>query len=164
VLERRNSVGADTLVHGLQGPFNEAYEPLGWLTVDSDGAGEPRNYERSLDLLEGVASVRYEMGESLYEREAFVSVPDRVCVMHLRVRGAAKLNLALELGSPHPSERSHEDEGIVWLEGRAPAHVGPHYWAEETAVVYDPGSGLHFAAGLVLNVTDGVVGQTSGGH
>ena len=163
VLERRDYVAADTLVHGLQGPFNEAYQPLGWLTVASDGAGEPRDYERSLDLLEGVASVRYEMGESLYEREAFVSVPDRVFVMHLRTRGAAKLNLALELGSPHPSDLSHEDGGIAWLEGRAPAHVVPHYWAEEPAVVYDPGSGLRFAAGLVLKVTDGVVRQESGG-
>jgi alpha-L-fucosidase 2 len=163
VLERRDYVEADTLVHGLQGPFNEAYQPLGWLTVDIEGAGEPRNYERSLDLLEGVASVRYEMGESLYEREAFVSVPDRAFVMHLRARGSAKLNLELELGSPHPSERSHEDEGIAWLEGRAPAHVVPHYWAEEPAVVYDPGSGLRFAVGLVLNVTNGVVRQESDG-
>ncbi len=163
VLERRDYVEADTLVHGLQGPFNEAYQPLGWLTVDVEGVGELRDYERSLDLLEGVASVRYKMGESLYEREAFVSVPDRAFVMHFRVRGAAKLNLSLELGSPHPSELSHEDEGIAWLEGRAPAHVVPHYWAEEPAVVYDPGSGLRFAAGLVLNVTDGVVRQESGG-
>ncbi|MGD0040631.1 MAG: glycoside hydrolase family 95 protein [Isosphaeraceae bacterium] len=163
VLERRDYVAADTLVHGLQGPFNEAYQPLGWLTVASDGADEPRDYERSLDLLEGVASVRYEMGESLYEREAFVSAPDGVFVMHLRIRGAAKLNLALELGSPHPSDLSHEDGGIAWLEGRAPAHVVPHYWAEEPAVVYDPGSGLRFAAGLVLKVTDGVVRQERSG-
>ena len=163
VLERGDYVEADTLVHGLQGPFNEAYQPLGWLSVDSEGAGELRNYERSLDLLEGVASVRYELGESLYEREAFVSVPDRALVMHLRVRGAAKLNLSLALGSPHPSELSHENGGIAWLEGKAPAHVVPHYWAEEPAVVYDPSSGLRFAAGLVLKVTNGVVWQESGG-
>ena len=163
VLERRDYVEADKLVHGLQGPFNEAYQPLGWLVVDCDGAGEPLNYERSLDLLEGIASVRYEVGETLYEREAFASVPDRVFVMHLRARGAAKLNLALELGSPHPNNLSYDDEAIAWLDGRAPAHVVPHYWAEEPPVVYDPGSGLRFAAGLALKVTDGIVRQESSG-
>jgi alpha-L-fucosidase 2 len=162
VLERRDYVEADALVHGLQGPFNEAYQPLGWLTVNIEAAGELRNYERSLDLQEGVASIRYEIGECLYEREAFVSVPDRAFVMHLRARGPAKLNLALELGSPHPSEESHEDKDIAWLEGRVPAHVVPDYWPEEPAVVYDPGSGLRFAAGLAVNLTDGVVRQESG--
>jgi alpha-L-fucosidase 2 len=163
VLERRAYVEADTLVHGLQGPFNEAYQPLGWLTVGLEGTGEVRNYERSLNLLEGVASVRFEIGDSLYEREAFVSVPDRAFVMHLRVRGAAKLNLALELGSPHPSKRALDEDGIAWLEGRAPTHVVPHYWAEEPAVVYDPGSGLRFVAGLALSVSGGVVRQPADG-
>ena len=62
VIERRDYVEADALVHGLQGPFNEAYQPLGWLTVDFDGISGPHNYERSLDLSEGVAAVRYEVG------------------------------------------------------------------------------------------------------
>jgi alpha-L-fucosidase 2 len=164
VLERRAYVEADALVHGLQGPFNESYQPLGWLTVGLEGGtGEVRNYERSLDLREGVASVRFEAGDSLYEREAFVSVPDRAFVMHLRVRGAAKLNLLLEVGSPHPSRQACEGDGIVWLEGRSPAHVVPHYWAEEPAVVYDAGSGLSFVAGLALSVTGGVVRSAADG-
>ena len=37
VIERHDYVEADALVRGLQGPFNEAYQPLGWLTVDFDG-------------------------------------------------------------------------------------------------------------------------------
>jgi alpha-L-fucosidase 2 len=165
VLQRRAYADADSLVHGLQGPFNEAYQPLGWLTVDIAGtsAGELRNYERSLDLTRGVVSVRYKVGDILFERETFVSAPDRAFVMHLRVEGAAKLNLAVDLGGPHPNEPAYQDEGIVWLEGRAPAHVVPHYWAEEPAIVYAPGSGLRFAVGLVLSVKGGVVRQANGG-
>ena len=164
VLERRAYAEADTLVHCLQGPFNEAYQPLGWLTVDFEGAGEIRAYERSLNLSEGVVSVRYELGASLYEREAFISVPDRAFVMHLRVRGGAKLNLALELNSPHPFERACEEEGIAWLEGRTPAHVVPHYWDEEPAIVYDPRSGLRFAVGLALSVSGGLARHSGSGN
>jgi alpha-L-fucosidase 2 len=163
VLERRDYVAADTLVHRLQGPFNEAYQPLGWLSVDVEDAGELRDYERSLDLLEGVASVRCEINESLYEREAFVSFPDRAFVMNLTVTGAAKLNLTIALGSPHPNGRSHGDEGMAWLDGRAPEHVVPDYWAEEPSVVYDVGSGLRFVVGLGVNVIDGWVRQESDG-
>ena len=75
VIECREYNEADALVHGFQGPFNEAYQPLGWLTVDYDGISRPKNYERSLDLCEGVAAVRYQVGDSVYEREAFVSGP-----------------------------------------------------------------------------------------
>ena len=58
----------------------------------------------------GTASVRYEVGASAYEREAFVSAPDGVFVMHFRALGTGSLNVALELGSPHPDERYHSDE------------------------------------------------------
>ena len=155
MIERRDYVEADALVHGLQGPFNEAYQPLGWLTVDFDGISGPHNYERSLDLSEGVAAVRYEVAGSRYEREAFVSTPDRALIVHMSVRGPKRLNLEIALGSQHPSVSSYDDEGTLWLEGRAPSHVAPHYWPEEPAVVYDERSGLRFVAGVGLNVVGG---------
>ena len=150
-------------MHGLQGPFNEAYQPLGWLTVDFDGICGPHNYERSLDLSEGVAAVRYEVGGNLYEREAFVSAPDRALIIHMSVRGRGKLNLEIALRSHHPSLSSHDDEGTLWLEGRAPTHVVPHYWPEEPAVVYSEGSGLRFVTGLGLNVVGGELERAASG-
>ena len=160
---RRAYTEADALALRLQGSFNEAYQPLGYLTAEFGDDGETQTYERSLDMREGIASVRYEVEGSFYEREAFASAPDRVFVMHLRAAGARKLNVTLELGSPHPSGWDHEDDGITWLEGRAPLHVVPHYWAKEPAIVYEPGSGLRFAAGLALRVDGGVVRPASGG-
>ena len=77
VIERRDYVEADTLVRGFQGPFNEAYQPLGWLTVYHEGVSAPYNYERSLDLSAGVVAVRFGANDSEYEREAFVSAADR---------------------------------------------------------------------------------------
>ena len=163
VIERRDYVEADALVRGLQGPFNEAYQPLGWLTVDFDGISGPNNYERSLDLSEGVAAVHYEAGASLYEREAFVSTPHRALVIHMSVRGPEKLNLKIALGSHHPSVSSHDDEGTLWLEGRAPTHVVPHYWPEEPAVVYGERSGLRFVTGLGVNVLGGALERSASG-
>jgi alpha-L-fucosidase 2 len=163
VLERRAYAEADALALRLQGSFNESYQPLGYLIVDFGDSGEAQGYERSLDMRDGVASVRYEVAGSVYEREAFASAPDRAFVMHLKALGTGKLNLTLELGSPHPSKRDQGADGITWLEGRAPAHVVPDYWADEPAVVYDAGFGLRFAAGLVFRADGGVVHSTSQG-
>jgi alpha-L-fucosidase 2 len=163
VLERRAYAEADALALRLQGSFNEAYQPLGHLTADFGDSGGAQNYERSLDMRDGVATVRYELEGSFYEREAFVSAPDGAFVMHLKALGTGELNAALELGSPHPSERAREGDGIGWLEGRAPAHVVPHYWDKEPAVVYEPTFGLRFAAGLAVRVDGGVVHSTSEG-
>jgi alpha-L-fucosidase 2 len=163
VIERHDYAKADALVRGLQGPFNEAYQPLGWLTVAFDGISGPHNYERSLDLSEGVAAVRYEVGDSVYEREAFVSTLDRALIIHLSVRGPKRLNLEIAFGSQHPSVSSYDDEGTLWLEGRAPAHVVPHYWQEEPAVVYSEHSGLRFVAGAGLNVRGGALERAGSG-
>ena len=163
VLERRAYVEADALALCLQGPFNEAYQPLGYLTADFADGGEVQGYERSLDMRDGVASVRYEVGGTVYEREAFASVPDRAFVMHFRALGTGRLNVTFKLDSPHPSRRDQGTDGISWLEGRAPAHVVPHYWGEEPAIVYDDVFGLRFATGLAIRADDGVVHFTSGG-
>ena len=163
VLERRDYVEAGSLALRLQGSFNEAYQPLGHLTADLGDKSDAQNYERSLDMRDGITSVRYEVGGFLHEREALVSAPDRAFVMHLRAQGTGELNVVLELGSAHPSERDHDDVGINWLEGRAPAHVVPHYWAKEPAVVYDAASGLRFAASLAVRADGGVVRPTRQG-
>ena len=157
VIERRAYVEADALVRSLQGPFNEAYQPLGWLTIDVDGISSPHRYARSLDLSQGVAIVRYVVGDTVYEREAFVSAPDQALIIHLTVRGPKRLSVEINLGSDHPSVSSHDNEGTLWLEGRAPSHVVPHYWQEEPAVVYSPRSGLRFVAGVGLNVEGGAL-------
>ncbi len=163
VLERRAYAEADVLALRLQGSFNEAYQPLGSLTGDFRDMGEVRGYERSLDLRTGVVSVRYEAGGSSYGREAFASVPDGALVVQLTAFGTGRLNVNLGLGSPHPSERDHEEDDIIWLEGRAPTHVVPHYWAEEPAIVYEPGLGLRFTVGLAVRAVGGTVHATSRG-
>ncbi|MGO9658298.1 MAG: glycosyl hydrolase family 95 catalytic domain-containing protein [Acidimicrobiales bacterium] len=164
VLERRDYAQADALALRLQGSFNEAYQPLGYLLAEFGNGDGAQGYERSLEMREGIASVRYEVGGSLYEREALASGPDGAFVMHLRALGTGKLDVTLELASPHPSGRDRGADGIIWLEGRAPAHVVPHYWAEEPAVVYDAGLGLRFAAGLALRADGGVVHSAEGGR
>ncbi|GGG55230.1 glycoside hydrolase family 95 protein [Paenibacillus radicis (ex Gao et al. 2016)] len=60
------------------------YMPLGDLHLSFRYEGEGvRDYERRLDLIDGIASVRYTVGQTRYEREQFISFPDQVIVTRL---------------------------------------------------------------------------------
>lgn len=43
----------------MQGPFTQAYQPLGTLLIDMDHGDEATGYRRALDLTEGTAEVAY---------------------------------------------------------------------------------------------------------
>ncbi len=160
VIGRRDYAAADALALGLQGSFNESYEPLGWLTLRHGAGRGCDRYERSLDLRHGVASVRYGAGERSWEREAFVSVPDRALVVHLA--GSEPVDVVVELGSSHLELARGGDETTVWLEGRAPVHVVPDYWDTVPDVVYRRGEGMRFVVALGVRANGGSVRLAAG--
>lgn len=51
------------------------------------------DYERNLDLSEGVANVDFTVGGTKYHREYFVSYPDNVLAMKLTAEGGSKMNI-----------------------------------------------------------------------
>ncbi|MDB4384522.1 glycoside hydrolase family 95 protein [Opitutaceae bacterium] len=68
------------------------------------GHDTPRNYERELNLNEGVSSVRYEQGGVTYEREYFTSYPDKVMVIRLDASSAGALSFTLRPTIPFLGE------------------------------------------------------------
>ncbi len=71
------------------------YEPLGDLKLHFDGldAGAVQNYQRTLDLYDGVATVAFDAGGVHYTREVFASYPDHAIVMHIVASQARSLEL-----------------------------------------------------------------------
>jgi alpha-L-fucosidase 2 len=63
----------------------KAYQALGDLELEVPGvaAGEATNYQRSLDLDTGIASVEYEFRGATYRREVFADYPSNVIVVRL---------------------------------------------------------------------------------
>lgn len=58
---------------------------------------EVKDYQRSLDLERAISRVDYQLGESLYTRECFLSYPDNVLVLWLQTSGKADLEFSLDL-------------------------------------------------------------------
>jgi len=65
------------------------YVPLGALNLTFEhGAGEVTNYYRELDILSGLVTVRYQVGDTTYTREAFTSYPDQALIVRITSSGS----------------------------------------------------------------------------
>src|SRR6266404_5230201 len=78
----------------------QAYQPIGDLSLSFDGVGEVADYRRELDMETGVAKVTFRSGGIMYTREAFISYPDRVLVMRITADKPGAVSVEAHLSSP----------------------------------------------------------------
>ncbi len=164
VLVKEDYLGAGALAEQLQGPFNEAFQPLGSLRISIEHASEVEGYRRELSLRDALARVGYRSGGLRFEREAFVSASGDVLALRLSCERSGKLDVTVRLVSPHPGSEVRTDGGRLALRGRAPSHVVPHYLESGAPVTYDPGTGLVFAAVVDVSCRGGGVVEASEGE
>ncbi|HTX22022.1 MAG TPA: glycoside hydrolase family 95 protein [Candidatus Aquilonibacter sp.] len=74
-----------------------SYQPLGDLWIGFPGITNVENYRRSLDLNDGIASVRYQIGDDTFTREVFASYPDQVIAVLITCDHPGKINLELSM-------------------------------------------------------------------
>ncbi len=126
---------ATELCKQLQGPFNQAYQPVGDLFVECDHDGDLSDYCRELDLATGVASTVYRAGGRTWHREAFASYPDQVIVMRLECDRPGMVGCSLSMSSPLRHQVEYTPSGSIRLVGRCPRQVIARGW--DTVFVYD---------------------------
>ena len=126
---------ANELCKQLQGPFNQAYQPVGDLFVEFDHNGTLSDYSRELDLAAGIASTRYQAGGHTWRHEVFASYPDQVIAMRIECDRPDGIGCSLSMSSSlrHRVEYSHSDS--IRLRGRCPRQVIARDW--DTVFVHD---------------------------
>lgn len=151
---------ADVLARQMQGPFTQAYMPLGDLHLFAPHQAIS-NYQRELDLTTAVARVSYQTDAAIFTREIFASHPQNVIVIRLTCDQPGHLNLRATFTSPLRSHTTTENEALL-LHGQAPAQVYPNYYATPQPVVYGDDT-TQFCACLQADVTGGQVVMDGGG-
>ena len=136
VLKRKEYKAADLECRFMQGPYNQAYQPLGDLLIDFDHATEVSNYRRELNLDTAVAMVSYEVNGATFQREVFASAPAQVIVVRLSSSQANSIHCKVRLTSQIQSEAHVTDENALQLTGKAPEESAPNY-------LFKPSSGQH---------------------
>ena len=106
------------------GRNQQCYQPLGDLWLDF-GAGAPAtDFHRWLDLATATAGVGYRRGDVAYTREYFISQPDQVLAVRLRVSRAGALAFNAGLTSVHPTAKATPQGAGAVLRGQLPGYVG----------------------------------------
>ncbi len=119
---------AEKLAGSLLGTPSQltAYQPFCDLSLGFYTDTHVDGYRRTLDLRTAIASVSYRCGDVLFQREAFVSYPDQVFVLHLVANKPGQQAFKLSMTSPHDHVMVEaRDERSLLLSGQMMPHTPP---------------------------------------
>ena len=150
---------ANELCKKLQGPFSQAYMPMGNLRIKFSDQPGPEDYLRELDISHAVSKVCYEAGKTRYERTCFTSFPDKALIMKISTKGKGRLNFTASLDSLLRNSQARIDARTIAMSGRAPVHMDPGYYKRDL-VTYDDNEGVSFDVKIRVVAEGGRVTST----
>ncbi|MBM7568150.1 glycoside hydrolase family 95 protein [Paenibacillus sacheonensis] len=156
---------ADRLCKGMMGPYTQSYLPLGDLQLVMEHGDHYKQYDRKLDLRQGIASVAYTIGDIRYTREIFASHPDRTLVVRLTASKPGQLSFHAKADSLLRYSASTDGEHYV-IAGTAPEHVAPNYQQQDHPIRYgdpDTSKALRFHGRLAAVREGGTMSVDRGG-
>ncbi len=159
---------ANVLAKQLQGPYTEAYQPLGDLVFRQEFKGEVTDYYRDLNIGNAIATTRFKVGNTEFTREFFVSAPAQVMIIRLKSSTKGALNFFVSLRSKHPIVKSLLSDNQIIIRGKTPAYASPNYVQSRKPVTYEDSTncrGIRFDWRFKVKSCDGkVTTDTSGFH
>ena len=98
--------------NGADAPYG-CFQTLGDLWLDFGKTTEYSNYMRELDLNQGIARVSYNQDGVNYQREIFVSYPDRAIVVRLSSDKKGALSFTAKLNRPERYITKAEENNLL---------------------------------------------------
>jgi alpha-L-fucosidase 2 len=143
----------------IHGPYSARYLPMGDLIIrmhleDSSAT----KYYRELNIQKAVSTVRYSVSDVEYQREAFVSYPDKILTILMSADKRKALTFDVSLTSKLKYFIVNSSSNTIILKGKAPYHVA-HRDNEPVQVGYneESGEGTNFEIQLMVRTTGGEV-------
>lgn len=90
-----------------------SYQTLGDLLLDFGKKSIYSNYKRELDLNRGVVRISYDQDGTGYQREIFVSYPDRALVIHFTASKKGALSFKARLTRPERFVATNEKDNLM---------------------------------------------------
>lgn len=102
--------------------YDNGYQALGdlYFAFTNAPSSAPNDYVRTLDLEQGISTVKYTYDNVSYEREYFVSNPDNVIVAHFKASGRGNLNFTTAINSKQTATNTADvqnNQGTIVCEG-----------------------------------------------
>ncbi|HJY23794.1 MAG TPA: glycoside hydrolase family 95 protein, partial [Hanamia sp.] len=153
---------ATALWKKMQGPYSARYLPLADLWLKNNLKDSvPSFYYRDLDLNNATATVKYTINGVSYQRETFISHPDKIMIVRITANKKGALNFTTALTSKlkfQTTSSSSLREGVLILRGKAPKFVANREY-EPKQVEYDDwnGEGMNFEVHVKVVAENGSV-------
>jgi alpha-L-fucosidase 2 len=127
ILQHKEYKAADLECRFMQGPYNQAYQPLGDVRIDFEHGAVVSGYRRELNLDTAVAAVTYSVDGASYQREVFSSAPAQAVVVRLSCSRPSGLSCTVRLTSLLHAKVEAAGDGELRLTGKAPEESAPNY-------------------------------------
>ncbi|MFC2111705.1 glycoside hydrolase N-terminal domain-containing protein [Bacteroidota bacterium] len=154
LVAERKYTEADHLIRNMQGPFTQSYQPLTDLQLSMNHNGEVSGYRRDLNISNAIASVKYTVNGTAYNRQMFASNPDGIILMRLSADGEGELEFSLGFTS-RCMNRVRTSGDDLELTVKAPRHVEPNYRTQfegPDAILYDNWDGEGIEARVLARI------------
>jgi alpha-L-fucosidase 2 len=107
------------LLHKVQGPNTQMYQPLGDILIHQILSGEATNYYRDLNITNATSTVKFTVDGVEYTREIFSSAPAQVIVIRLTSSKANALNFVVDVRHELQYQKSITADQELLLKGKA---------------------------------------------
>ncbi len=121
-LSGKNLEARNYIAENIPGGDCEWYLQLGKLLITSNVHQCAKQYRRELDIATAVSKITYTANSTVYEREAFISNPDKVLVYSMKCNGKKKLDFNAMICCELQSEVETDADTYI-LKGVAPSHI-----------------------------------------
>jgi alpha-L-fucosidase 2 len=155
-LAKEDYPSAQELVKKLQGKYSQSYMALGTLSMHFDHDSIVSNYQRQLDLDHAVSQVSYSVNNINYTREYFVSKPDNVFIIRLKVDKKSALNCSIDFNSVMKFTLKTNTNELV-ANGYAPYQQNASVGGVPGAIFFDSNRGIHFSTVVKVKLVDGSI-------
>ncbi|HET9570315.1 MAG TPA: glycoside hydrolase family 95 protein [Bacteroidales bacterium] len=148
---------ASKLLHKMQGPDTQMYQPLGDLMLAQKSQSPVTAYYRDLNIETAISTTRFTQDDVEFTREIFSSAPDSVLVLHLKANKKGGLNLVFR--ATHPLAFTTEKQGSdLVLKGKA--RIGSDENRQMKEIIFDDAKGdkgMYFQFRVRVISCDGIV-------
>lgn len=160
IVEKKHREVEAYIKERVLGDWGECYLPAGnlYLNLQLPEGAAISKYERILYLNKGIYQNSYVAGGMAIEKEAFVSMQDKLLAVRVKAEEGKTFCLDVVLDSPLRCERKDTERPCeVVLFGRAPSYAAPVYHECENPIVYEEGKGIQFGLVMKAECTGGTV-------
>jgi hypothetical protein len=155
---------ASRVLRNIQGSNSNSYVPMGDIIIEQDlPNGTVLDYKRTLDISTAISTTSFTVDTVVYTREALVSAPSQVAVIHLKssIKGGLNFRVGARTAFEGSSVKS-EGNGEFSLSGQLPYNINSERRFPMTYESKDGQKGMRYQFRVKAILSDGNVSTEPG--